>query len=260
MRILWRNDDHPLGSHAEWIEQIDSKNRQPGTSAPTLAAAWSGLVDVHAALSGQPALEGFVIDDLIVEAQANVDGYSGGRRNHDVVLRGHTATGERTVVCIEAKAGESLGDTISGQIASAKKAELKNDRSNAVKRVDELVDRFVPAGTRAEAVGALRYQLFTALAGTISEAQTAGAGNAVVLVHDFRTDQRPNAAALEHDGEMSAFSNTVFGKGTPLSKGNPWCAQVGVVADAPGVNLYLAHVITDLRAETVRAGLPSTDA
>ena len=84
---------------------------------PRLWRRHGGIVELYGALNSQPALAGFVIEELIVEAQAEVDKHPGGRRNHDLVLRGRLANGDGAVVCIEAKAGESLGQRLVGQRA-----------------------------------------------------------------------------------------------------------------------------------------------
>ena len=115
MRFYWRNEQTPLTGYAGWIGHIDPKNRQPGTSAPTLASAWSGALDLLAALATQPSVAGLRIDRVVVEARATFDRHGGNVRNHDLVLHATTATNQPVVVCVEAKAGEQLGDTVAQQ-------------------------------------------------------------------------------------------------------------------------------------------------
>ena len=59
MRTFWKTTDVPLVSHADWRERIEKKNRRQGTSAPTLAAAWAGPVEVIGALGRLPQLADF---------------------------------------------------------------------------------------------------------------------------------------------------------------------------------------------------------
>lgn len=253
MRALWRTAKQPLRGHADWISRIDKKNREQGTSAPTLAAAWSGLVEMQGALNLQPALAGFLIEDVVVEAQAKVDGYPGGRRNHDLVARGHLPNGDGAVVCVEAKAGEPLGLTIVGQRAAAKAAKQKNANSNAPQRVTDLVDRFVRSDYAAAKVGDLRYQLLTAIAGTISDARRHNAVHAVLMVHEFRTDERETDMTADVDRALRAFCEAVFAVKPPSAQSTPWCFALPQLDEAPGVNLYLARAVTDLRTETLEA-------
>ena len=111
MRAAWKTTDTPLTSHAQWREHISKKNRRPGTSAPTLAAAWSGPVELIGALRTLPIFDDFVIESVIVERESRFDAHRG-PRNHDLVAYGRLPDGARVVVCVEAKAGEDLGQTI----------------------------------------------------------------------------------------------------------------------------------------------------
>src|SRR4051812_17064995 len=79
------------------------------------------------------------------------------------------------VVCIEAKAGEAFGDSLAGQRVRAMKERDKNPASGAEERIDALVARFISPAFASTAVAGLRYQLLTALAGTVSEATDADA-------------------------------------------------------------------------------------
>jgi hypothetical protein len=54
MRFFWRNNDAPLTAHSAWVTRLERKNRVTGTSAPTLATAWSGPLDLLAALATDP--------------------------------------------------------------------------------------------------------------------------------------------------------------------------------------------------------------
>src|SRR5215213_11442178 len=119
MRAFWRHDK-PLRSHAEWRGKL-GKNSKQGTSAPTLAAVWGGPVELMGALQQQPALEGLRLTHVVVEAQSSVDEFSG-PRNHDLVARGELPNGERVVICVEAKAGESFGATVKQQTSAAARA------------------------------------------------------------------------------------------------------------------------------------------
>src|SRR5690348_2289112 len=118
MRFFWRTAGECLSASGAWLDRLELKNRSPGTSAPTLALAWSGPLDVLGALASNPELEDVSIDRVIVEARSTFDTHGGNVRNHDLLLRG-TSSGEPLVVCIEAKAGEPLGATVAEQAAAA---------------------------------------------------------------------------------------------------------------------------------------------
>jgi len=245
MRFFWRNASSPLADHGRWVQRIDRKNRQPGTSAPTLAASWSGPLDLLCALATQPELADIAVDGVIVESKASFDSYGGNVRNHDLVLSGTTQTNESVVVCVEAKAGESLGDTVADQRKRAQHAKQANERSNASERLDSLLERLCRLTADDAQVGALRYQLLTAWAGTLSDA--AGSAYAVFALHEFRTDERPEDKSPHNREELDRFAAVVLGCDLP-GRVAPWCARVPDV-DGVDANLYVAHVVTDLRRD-----------
>lgn len=177
MRFFWRSDNDELTTHAAWVGKLDPKNRQPGTSAPTLANAWSGPLDLLGALATHASFQGVAISSATVEERAAFDEHGGNVRNHDVVVRGTNAAGDRVVVCVEAKAGETLGATVAEQKVATKKALTENPKSKAAERLDGLVTRFCRHPIDHPEVAALRYQLLTAWAGTLASA--AGAQHAV---------------------------------------------------------------------------------
>jgi hypothetical protein len=261
MRTVWRNAATPLPSHAAWRVRLDRKNRQQGTSAPTLAAAWAGPIELFGALRAQPLLADLAVDEIVVEGQSSVDAFSG-PRNHDLVVRGHLRDGVRVVVCVEAKAGETFGDTVAGQTRAAATATAKAEQrtaetgkrhtSNASPRLDALLQRFVSDPPSEQHVRELPYQLLTALAGTISEADVQGARHAVLMVHEFLTDERRDDRVIErHDNDLSNFCATVFAVDPPGRQHVPWCIQVPAPAGTSGLKLYLARAVTDLRASTL---------
>jgi hypothetical protein len=243
MRFFWRSVGTNLTAYRGWLNRVESKNRSPGTSAPTLALAWSGPLDVLGTLATHPELSDLAIHDVIVEAKSSFDAYGGNVRNHDLVLRG-TSSGAPLVVCIEAKAGEALGATIQEQAAAALKALQANPRSKASARLTDLVKRLCCYPIDDARVGALRYQLLTAWAGTLVEA--ADAAQAVFVLHEFRTEQRREDKSSLNGAELARFADVVLGCELPSTAAVPWCVRV---PDAPSVDaaLYVAHVVTDMR-------------
>lgn len=253
MRTFWRRDK-ALHSHARWRGHL-GKNSKQGTSAPTLAAVWAGPVEVMGALQNQPEFEGLRLTHIAVEAQSAVDDFSG-PRNHDLVAHGELPNGERVIVCVEAKAGESFGATVAQQTAAATRAKANADQagktSNAQDRLTGLLERFVGYPAAEQRVQELRYQLLTALAGTLSEAEEAAALHAVLMIHEFLTDQRPDEKSIrEHDRDLHNFVTTVFDQEPPPAHDAPWCIDVSGMPWAGKQKLYLARAITDLRSKTL---------
>jgi hypothetical protein len=97
----------------------------------------------------------------------------------------------------------------------------------------------------------LRYQLLTALAGTLAEAEKEAARHAVLTVHEFLTDNRAGKNLDAHESDLRSFATIVFDCDLAGSDTLPWCVPVGSTAAAPRVSLYLARAVTDLRTATL---------
>jgi hypothetical protein len=244
MRFHWRTaDDSSLSGYPGWLSHLEGKNRRPGTSAPTLALAWSGPLDVLGALATHPQLTDVAIHSVTVEAKTTFDSYGGNVRNHDLVLRG-ASNGGPLVVCVEAKAGEPLGATVTEQAAAALKAQSANPRSKASARLQDLVARLCRFTIEDPRVGALRYQLLTAWAGTLAEA--ADVSHAVFVLHEFRTEERPDDKSELNGDELARFAEVVLGCALPGIGTLPWCIRVPDVKSVDAA-LYIAHTVTDMR-------------
>jgi hypothetical protein len=193
-------------------------------------------------LSDQHALATFEIDDVRVEERTHFDDF-GGPRNHDLLVIGK-AGGETVVVAIEAKAGEPFDRTIAEYRDAAMGQRERGEATNKPERLDQLLATYAPAlDPKSEEVGALRYQLFSALAGTVVAASEHKAQHAVLMIHEFKTDDREGA---DNDADLARFSSAVLGVEMPADH-EPWCVEVE--SPRPGTRLYLAKAVSDFRSE-----------
>jgi hypothetical protein len=245
MRFAWRNQD-PFNVSQQWLAQIATKDYVEGRSALSLARAWSGPVALAGVMALQPSLRGFAIETGSVEAQTRFDTYSG-PRNHDLLLVG-TATGGRTVVSVEAKADETLGQSIAQYRKAAEKRRLEGEATDAPERLQTLLAAFASHLDPSEAeVGSLRYQLFGGIAGAVAAAVDAKASMAVFLVHEFITDETDADKRKSNEQDLARFMKLVFSHECADA---PWC--VGPLAFAgnkrltPAIELYVAKTTTDL--------------
>ena len=219
-----------------------SRHWKPGRSAYCTAEAWlSGAAprSLRALLDRVPDLAGLEVERAVVEEQTSFDHLRGGRRNHDVLVLG-SAGGRRTVIGVEAKADETLGQTL---------AEYGTDATPGAAQRLELVTRAVARRTPAEdaQLGALRYQLFSAVAGTLAAARERDARQAVLVVHEFRTPLTDDAKLAANHADLARFLTTALGVPEPLDLTIP----VGPIAvrgggKVPGdVPLYVAKLRTE---------------
>jgi hypothetical protein len=219
-----------------------SRHWKPGRSAYATAEAWlSGAAprSLRAVLDRAPDLAGLQIERAIVEEQTSFDHLRGGRRNHDVLVVG-SAGGRRTVIGVEAKADETFGQTV---------AEYGADATPGAAERLELLTRALAGRTLADdpALGALRYQLFSAIAGTLAAAKERDARQAVFVVHEFRTPLTDDARLAANHADLERFLGSAFGVAEPTDLTLP----VGPIAvpgrgKVPGdVPLYVAKLRTE---------------
>ena len=136
MRFLWRNEE--IHTYADWRSHIAPKDDQPRRSAPTIAAAWAGPLDLQGALRGVTELADLRVEEISVEAQTHFDAF-GGPRNHDLLITATAAAG-KVVVAVEAKAGEPFGQTVAEYRAAAEATRAKGETTNAPDRLEQLLD------------------------------------------------------------------------------------------------------------------------
>ncbi len=173
-----------LKSSTQWVE---------GRSAFELARAWveSGTpampVELRTLLDSRTETKGLVVDVVLPEYQIAFDTRSGEPRNADLAFLGRVGAAQ-VAVTVEAKADEPFGLTIADTVSDALERSLENERSEGVGRVQDLVRALLPIRSKGlPHLGGLRYQLLTAVAGTVAYAIQNAASCGVLVVHEFVT-------------------------------------------------------------------------
>src|SRR3954469_24472266 len=148
-------------------------------------------------------LTGLTLRDGIAEKLTRFDEIRGGPRHHDLLIHGSTSSGP-LIVGVEGKADESFDLTLRDYVANALRRRPETTR--APERLDRLTTTFFGAVLDdAPGLGDLRYQLLSALAGTLADAKLEGARHAVLLVHEFVTAQTNDASHAENADALAAF-------------------------------------------------------
>lgn len=192
-----------------------------GRSAYELAHAWCsrGVPAIPAELTtlfeSRAETRGLVINEVVPELRVPFDAHGGEPRNADLALVGETPS-SKVAVTIEAKADESFGATVAQTLADALERGIERPRSRGVRRVEDLVRALLrPRSEGLPHVRDLRYQLLTAVAGTLAYAAMQDASVAVLIVHEFVTDKtsdtRHGENAIDYDRFLHRFA------GTPIS-------------------------------------------
>lgn len=197
----WKRMAPPKAEY-QWVE---------GRSAYELAHAWCGRgapaipAELTALFESRAETRGLMIDEVVPEHRVSFDAHGGEPRNADLALVAHTSE-SKVAVTIEAKADEPFGATIGQTLADALERAIENPRSRGVRRVEDLVRALLPPRSKGlPHVCDLRYQLLTAVAGTLAYAAMEGASLAVLIVHEFLTDKTSDKRHAENAADYGAL-------------------------------------------------------
>jgi hypothetical protein len=203
-----------LRSWGKHGKPASAKDWKKGYSAMELARSWSGEHGPEALqelLDRVTGTAGFEPKNGVAEAHTRFDGFSG-PRNHDLLLVGEAAGG-KTVVSIEGKVNETFGETLSQYRDKARRKIAKKESTNMLDRMQGLTKAIGgwDAGADPKRME-LRYQLFSAIAGTVAAAVDEEADQAVFLVQELHTKQLDEKKAKRNEKELRDFLFIVFGE------------------------------------------------
>jgi hypothetical protein len=171
----------------EWPRPKSDDQWKSGRSAMEAARSWlSGVpAEVVALLSTHPDLGELTLERAEPEALIRFDSFAG-PRNADLALWARTRSGAAVAITVEAKVDEPFGATVADTFADCLERLVENPRSGGVSRIFGLAQALFRTLRKPQSVVAdLRYQLLTAVAGTLAHAEFIGAKQAVLVIHEF---------------------------------------------------------------------------
>jgi hypothetical protein len=196
---------------SQWVE---------GRSAYELANTWCGVngpavpAEFRQLLESRGETAGLVIDEVLPEHRIRFDNNAGEPRNADLAIVGQVGR-SRVALTVEAKADEPFAATVASTFSMALERGLGYPRSRGVQRIEHLGQALFSRRQRGQpSIGNLRYQLLTALAGTLAFARDREAAIAVLIVHEFVTDGTSDDRHFENAKDYAAFLHRLGG--TPL--------------------------------------------
>ena len=221
--------DRPLTTIDQWPRR--DIHWKDGYSAKENARAWidaapslqPDIAQILAACRGIGPLRQWRAEP---EARVAIDTYPG-PPNIDLLLVAEDDYGP-VVIAIEAKADETFGQTLDQRARAAARASKPS--SKVVDRIGDLLDRF-GLDIKQPHVPQLRYQLLTATAAVLTEADRRSSERAVFIVHECVTpltlqEERDRnavdldrflATALDHEGHLAPgdVAGPILVKGAP---------------------------------------------
>ena len=229
-----------------------------GRSAKESARAWLECTpacvpaEIDQALRAHPDF-GTILPGWAAEPEARVsfDSFGGEPSNLDVLLTAEDEEGQ-LVIAVEAKADEPFGKTIEKTLYQARKRKAENPGSRGVARLEQLAVAILGVpGDRLPEVGKLRYQLLTASAAALAEAERQSARRAVVIIHEFVTGRTSDHRHLDNAKDLNAFVHKLSdGVVTTLAEGTvrgPFELPGHPLIHSP-IRFYIGKAVRNLRS------------
>jgi len=236
-----------------------------GRSAKEAARAWIAAApnkipdEVHSILAGHPAFGLLDSWEAEPEVRLRFDDFAGEARNTDLLV--YPKHG-RFVIGVEAKADEPFAELVSETLAAAMERKLINENSNGIRRIEQLARALFGARQGdTPSVGELRYQLLTACAGILCEAERRGCKCALMLVQEFFTDKTRDELHRRNSEDFDLFIKRLSrGHDSFIRHGEirgPYLVPGKPLSLSSGVQLYVGKVFRNLRQGCTHDKLPA---
>lgn len=142
---------------------------------------------------------------LVGEHETKFDKYGGNGRYHDVLLYN-----DETVIGIECKVNETYSNYVSMEIEVAATALRKKIHSKKLNRITDLLD--ILDVKKKPDITKIRYQLLTALAGVIKEAEKRNAKKAYLICQTFITEVSDDKCVKLNESDLDYFISMLPGE------------------------------------------------
>jgi hypothetical protein len=175
----------------EWFKKCPPQRGilqwQDGRSAKETAKHWiNGIPQPFTDL-----FKGFKFEFQLCSPEyvSEFDNLKGNGRNHDLlIIARDSATDNEIVISVESKVDEPFGNIIGDCMHNIKNKRDNNIPTQADKRILALKNALLPNISISE-FNKLRYQLLTAVAGTLSEAKKQNAKSAIFVVQTISSNK-----------------------------------------------------------------------
>lgn len=245
----WRRLTPPKGRDKHWV---------PGRSALEVAKAWCGEdgpcvpTEVATLLRSHPDFRNVTLERAFPERQIPFDELPGEPRNADLAIAARDEHGV-IAITVEGKADESFDRPVRLVLAAAARRIAEDQATRAIDRVESLSAAILPRWREGFAhLGVLRYQLLTAVAGSLAWARELSAERAVLVVHEFVTERTSDTRHAQNAADLDRFVHRLTeGAHASLAKG----ALIGPImvhgnARLPRVPLDIGRAERNIRPVT----------
>ena len=247
---IYGNGSEEIRTLEDWKAYASTEGKwEDEYSAKELARLWLEGQGADAVIDLlQPVLPELTLSKATAEAKTAFDSYPGGVRNHDVLAFGSADIGP-VVIGIEGKVNEALGATIEARYEEAAATKQRGDNTNLDLRVDGLLTSLAGRSLAEDPrLGGLRYQLFSALAGTLAAANEETKAVAVV-VHLIETPVADPRKFEQTRRAVADFASVVLGDDNFSDLGGPYEASNSTDAYRSDLPIWLGVIRTGPAAD-----------
>lgn len=138
------------------------------------------------------------------EYESKFDSLNGGKRNHDLLITAKDKYSKSVVISVESKVDEKFDETLAERLVYYTKVIARGDNSNLDKRIKLLKDALFTKPNSGK-IDRVRYQLLTAVAGTLSESKKQGAKKAVFIVQTFLSSAMDSKKHRQNQRDLDYF-------------------------------------------------------
>lgn len=240
-------DGERIGIVEDWQRLAPPKSADQwadGRSAKEAARAWlqrGGIDlpdDVDKLLEEHAAFGPVIRWEAEPEARLRFDTFRGEPRNSDLAVHAEDSHGSY-LIAVEAKADEPFGESVADALSNALERYVGNSASNGVMRIQQLARALFAERERGQpALKELRYQLLTACAGALCEAERNGYQRSLMLVHEFVTEKTTDEAHERNSRDLGRFIERISGGQTRSIRSGEILGPFRV----PGTPLLSGHI------------------
>lgn len=204
----WLAEAPPKGGEDQWVNTYSAKE---------FARAWftggnaSTPPELTTVLESHADTKSIELVDGEPEARIRFDRRKGEVRNADMAIRARLQA-KPFAITIEAKAAESFDQLLPDTLMDALERYIPQHRGGGMERVRDLVASLLsPAMKDLPGLRSVRYQLLTAVAGTLAWANKIGATRCALIIHEFHSANTKSQDTARNATDLNSFMARLTG-------------------------------------------------
>lgn len=183
----------PAGKIKHWVD---------GRSAKETARHWVNTIPAE--FTQLIKCRKLTLELCSPEYNSSFDGYKGNVRNHDLLILAKDGQQNNAVISVESKVDETFDKYVNEYLNAVDEKKKKGEPTNAGKRLEDVLAALFQKSIQVSN-GKLRYQLLSAVAGTLADAQRQKAKQAIFVVQTFISQNMSSVIHRQNQRDLDYF-------------------------------------------------------